>query len=124
MQPTHAARLLGASLRLTRLIVTDDVPGQWWIKTPLYRKAIADRDRTGKIPAWAPYLQGLDCPFCIGLWVAFGVAAVDEVAGESRAWRAFTTGLALNEAAGHLAARLGDLPDDDDDSDSEGAGTP
>ena len=120
MHPTRAARLLGASLRLTRLIVTDDVPGQWWIKTPLYRKAITDRDRTGSVPAWAPYLQGLDCPFCIGLWVALAVAAVDEVAGGNRAWRAITTGLALNEVAGHLAARLGDLPDPDDDGGEEG----
>ncbi len=28
---------LGAALRLTRFVVADDVPGQWWIKNPLDR---------------------------------------------------------------------------------------
>ena len=115
MHPTRALRLLGASMRLTRLIVTDDVPGQWWIKDPLHKAAITHHSRTGQVPRWWRYTEGLDCPFCAGLWIAAAVAIADELAGENRAWRVLTTALTLNEVAAHAGARLGDTTTTDDD---------
>lgn len=112
MDIARAARLLGASMRLTRLVVTDDVPGEWWIKEPLRKYAVSHATTFGRYPAWWPYTAGLNCPFCVGLWIAGGVTLVDELAGDARWWRLVTTALTLNEAAGHLGARLGDVADE------------
>jgi hypothetical protein len=35
--------LVLASLRLTRLVTTDNLPGQWWIYGPLYKRAYGRR---------------------------------------------------------------------------------
>ena len=110
----RAVRLLGASMRLTRLVVADDVPGQWWIKDPLTGLASRQAARDGHAPRWWRYAGGLDCPFCVGLWITAGVVVADEVFGDRAWWRVATTALAMNEAGGHLAARLGDTATDDD----------
>ena len=115
----HATRLLGATMRLTRLIVADDIPGQWWIKDPLRERAARAYADTGREPWWWRYTQGLDCPFCVGLWIAAAVTVADEAAGDSRAWRVFTTALALNEAAAHAGTRLGDTPPDPQENHDE-----
>lgn len=117
----RAARLLGASMRLTRLIVADDVPGTWWIKDPITEHAQRHYEEHGSLPRWWRYTAGLDCPFCIGLWIAAGAVIVDELAGQARWWRVVTTALTLNEAAAHLGSRLGDVADDDDDNGESGA---
>ena len=110
----RAARVLGASMRLTRLIVADDIPGEWWIKEPLRERARAHYARHRTEPSWWRYTRGLDCPFCVGLWITTGVVVADEVFGDRAWWRVATTALAMNEAGGHLAARLGDTATDDD----------
>lgn len=99
-------------MRLTRLVVADDIPGRWWIKEPLIDYARSHQIEHGRPPSWWPLTSGLDCPFCIGLWIAGGVALIDEVAGDSRWWRLLTSALALNEAAAHIGSRLGDVADD------------
>lgn len=100
--------LLLAALRVTRLITTDNIPGQWWIYGPLYKRAHG-HPRRGT-PKWAKYLDGLDCPFCVGLWVcAVGVASLLLVGGPGHAadwWRWLAAPFALNYVTGHVAKRL------------------
>lgn len=115
----RAARVLGASMRLTRLIVADDLPGEWWIKEPLRERARAHYARHRAEPSWWRYTRGLDCPFCVGLWITGGVVAADHALGQYAWWRLATTALAVNEAGAHLAVRLGDTPTDDDEEEVE-----
>lgn len=82
-----------AAFRLTRLIVDDAI-----IDAP--RDAIHARlDRGG--PVAAKIAEGLDCYWCVGLWVAVAVAAGRSTA----AWRAARYPLALSAATGILAGR-------------------
>lgn len=108
--PTHLthtadyALIVGATMRLTRLITTDDL-GKWLILEPLHKRLLtppapasahaharllaevhlADTDQavTGHLDAatpptskpWHKYLAGLECPHCVGMWVGVAVAA-------------------------------------------------
>jgi hypothetical protein len=114
MRLSDALLTLGATMRLTRLIVTDDLGG-WTVKWPAYRWAqrVDPNGETWKGKA----VSGLDCPFCVGTWIGFGVLGLTAVTDPSgslgRAWRFVMAGLALNEIAAHLGARLGDTADND-----------
>lgn len=110
MRADTAALALGASLRLTRLIVTDDL-GQWWVKDPL-RNYVLQRIPTEQAE---DYLDGLDCPFCVGFWIGAGVLASAALLGERRSWRFVAGALTLNYVAAHLGARLGDTASEDSD---------
>ena len=125
---------LGACLRLTRFIVADDVPGQWWIKDPLYTWAMRlderDRRETGRDDApytgrrkllmqetgeWQPrwrYLEGLSCPYCVSVWMSAVVVATLLIAGgpgdAADWWRIIAGFLTLAWVTGHVAARAGD----------------
>lgn len=92
---------LGACLRLTRFVVADDVPGAWWIKDPLSK---ASNTR---------YLDGLDCPFCVGVWMSAAVVLGLFLAGgpgEAAHWWRYGAGfLSLAWVTGHVAARVGDV---------------
>jgi len=125
---TDAALVLGATMRLTRLITNDDL-GQWWLKDPLDRwmhghdvlqpgeheeraRLLAEGKDLAYVDALLPvaerlkyhrYLHGLECPHCVGTWVGFGVLTSYVVAKRSRralaAWRFVATGLSLNTAS-------------------------
>lgn len=128
-------RLLGATMRITRLIVVDDVPGQWWIKDPFDEAMHRYRDRKAATlpvqaggshlhfeiphpgrtyfdePWWWKYRDGLDCPYCVSVHVAFWLTAAETITASvggpwRRIWVWATTALALAEVAGHLEARL------------------
>jgi hypothetical protein len=107
--PLAAGLTLGTTLRLTRLIVADDL-GAWWLRWPVdnAKHRWMQRHGTSVEPGWARYADGLTCPFCVGYWVGAAVLASYAVAGHTRAWRFLAATLTLNEVAGHLAARLGD----------------
>lgn len=103
MKVLDAALALGATLRLTRLVVTDDL-GRWWVKAPLYDlvfDAIPEDDQRNRNRA-VSYLSGLDCPFCVGYWIGVGVLAMPR----NRAWRFVAGTLTLNYLAGHIGSRL------------------
>lgn len=118
------ALTLGATMRLTRLVVTDDL-GQWWLKDPLDRW-IEERRRLHQrahprtlantrapfAPWWLKYRDGLDCPFCVGFWIGAAVLLLQSRGGKP--WRFVAAALTLNEAAAHLGVRLGDAGYEDD----------
>lgn len=101
--------LLGAglTLRLTRLVVTDDL-GQWWIKDPLdsWLHRGTRRIRLHK------YLSGLECVFCVGFWVGAGALASLALAGgpgeAHEVWRWVAAAFALNWVTAHVGSRAGD----------------
>jgi hypothetical protein len=101
--------LLLASLRVTRLVTTDNLPGQWWIIAPLQKRAYRHQRTTG-VPRWAKYLDGLQCPFCVGFWIGLVgllLLAVLGGPGHSPEWLRYLMGaFALNYCVGHAASRL------------------
>lgn len=94
------ALVVGATLRLTRLITNDSL-GQWWVKGPLdvwmhadpakerHERALVEHDEMVRhhgielpAPAAPPparrlryhqYLAGLECPHCVGYWIGVAV---------------------------------------------------
>lgn len=111
---------LGATLRLTRLVTTDDL-GLWLVRKPAVDWArshepplpdfdgISEQDE--KPPGWRLHLvSGLDCPFCVGFWIGTGVLATEAMCSRSavarRLWRFGAATLALNYVVGHASARL------------------
>ena len=103
-----SALLLLATLRLSRLVTTDNIPGQWWIYGPLYKKAF--RRGSGHVPRWAKYMEGLGCPFCVGFWI--GLLAVLSVllwgplGHMPDWWRWAAAPFAFNYVVGHVARNL------------------
>lgn len=126
MKLSDQIRILGATARITRLIVVDDVPGQWWIKDPIDeamhkyrdRKAVSVPLRLAEHPQalfdepwWWKYRDGLDCPWCVSVHVAFWLTAAETITNSvggpwRKLWLWATSALALAEVAGHLEARL------------------
>jgi hypothetical protein len=120
---------LGATLRLTRFIVSDDVPGTWFIKDPLHdavhahqRREDEKRHRAGvesasypPPPRWARYTDGLGCPYCMSVWMAAVVTLTLALAGgpgDAADWWRYVAGfLTLAWLTGHIAARAGDTED-------------
>lgn len=113
MKPLTTVLTLGATLRLTRLIVTDDL-GQWWVKDPIDQAAARWWEHRVELhhpyepeqPWWWKYRSGLDCPWCVGFWVAAGVLGSAALAGEKRTWRYVTGALTLNYVAATLASAV------------------
>jgi hypothetical protein len=121
MEPlTDTALIVGATMRLTRLVVTDDL-GQWWIKDPLdrlYHPSIdygpdeVHREVPPRLVKGHRYLGGLDCPYCCGFWIGAGVIASHAIAkrvGMLGAWRFVASAFTLNEVAAHANVWIGDV---------------
>ena len=122
MRIVDLALAVGASARLSRLVITDDI-GRWWVKEPVDRAmdAYAEREiwasanvgQDPREPWWWKYRSGLDCPFCVGFWLGAGVLASRAVLPE-KVWRFGSGALALNYVAAHLGSRLGDFDTDEE----------
>jgi hypothetical protein len=97
-----------ATLRVSRLVTTDNVPGQWWIFIPLNKRAY--RHGAHRVPWWTKYLDGLQCPFCVGFWIGLvGLLTLILVGGPGHAdlwWRYLAGAFALNYVVGHVAKNL------------------
>lgn len=106
--------LLGFTLRLTRLVIADDL-GLWTIRGPAYLWATKHEPDAG---GWrAKLVSGLSCPFCVGFWigaltvVSLLVAyAVPDVL--LWPWRIVAGIMTLNWIVGHVAGRVGDTDTD------------
>lgn len=110
------ALLLGATLRLSRLVTTDYI-GEWWIRDPAERWV--DRHKTfshsqGNVDLYekgwrGKVITGLECPFCVGFWLGLAAIISLELAGgpgsAAEWWRYTAGGLALNYIVGHISAR-------------------
>jgi hypothetical protein len=105
--------MLGAALRGTRFVVRDDVPGQLWIKEPLDAWLLDNGESGERFRRWGSYRDGLDCPFCVGQWVAFAVVGSYALVRRRRqalaVWRGLAGALTLNYVAAHIGTRLGDV---------------
>lgn len=94
---------LGATARLVRLAVIDDAGVL--VRTPvtLLLMAALGRARGGDLAA-----RLLGCPFCIGFWLALGVAATWGAWADERWWQAGALVLTASYVAGHLVSTLDD----------------
>lgn len=119
MNIPDAALILGATMRATRLVVADAVPGRWLIKEPIDRamERYEAAHPNGPEPWWWRYRSGLDCMWCAGLWIAGGVLASYHLTRGTRlesAWRFGATALTLNLIAATVGGQL-DIYDDPED---------
>lgn len=104
-----------AAARVTRFVVVDDL-GQWWIKEPA--KEYAARFD----PRWDKYVDGLDCPYCVGFWATAAVMGSGAALRWNRVWQ-FGAGVwAASYVVGHVVSRLDG--DDDDDAPMTLSGLP
>ena len=99
--------LVLSTLRVTRLFTTDSIPGKWWIQHPLNKKAYGSG---GPAPKWSRYLDGLECPFCIGFWIGcvalLTLYLVGGIGHAAEWWRWLAGAFALNYLVGHVSSRL------------------
>lgn len=104
--------MIGASLRLVRLAIMDDLGRRALI--PAEERI---RDRLPEHRQWVA--DGFTCPFCIGFWIGGLVIAtycLTLISPEwvSVLWRIGAGALALNYVVGHVVASL-DIYDGDDE---------
>lgn len=109
------AILLGATLRLVRFFILDDLGRNMLIP---FESRLRGRLSEGK--QWVA--DGFTCPFCIGMWI--GLVAVLSYPGLEfgqgwlTAWRIVFGALALNYVVAHLVSRwdIYDGADDQEDA--------
>lgn len=121
MQVLDVLLVLGFTLRLARLVITDDV-GLWAVRGPASLWAqrhdsepYASPDEVGSVwvPRWrSKAVSGLLCPFCVGFWLGCVVlASLWLLGGPGHApdwWRYLSGVFTLNWCAAHIGSRLGD----------------
>lgn len=109
---------IGATLRLTRLVVVDEI-GEWWLRKPLEDAAdrwavreLARAQAAGeepRTPWWWKYQSLWTCPHCTSFhaaWLVLLSGLVLRKLGLAGLWRFGTGALTLSSVAGHLSARL------------------
>lgn len=121
------ALLIGLTLRLTRLVVRDDL-GQWFIWTPALAwvqraepndLATGEGDLSPRANRRWRLVSGLDCPFCVGFWLGALATGSLYLAGgpgsdESwiEVWRWVAGIFTLNYIAAHIGSRLDAEPEE------------
>lgn len=101
------ALALGLTLRLSRLVTTDDL-GLWWVRGPAAMWAMWHEPEGD---GWRAKLQsGLGCPFCIGFWIGAAVLASLALVGgpgdAAEIWRWVAGTFTLSYIVGHLSSRV------------------
>lgn len=133
-----AALVLGATMRVTRLI-TNDTLGQWWVKDPIdawfhadpakerHEQDVIDhedavRHHGIRLPSPVPpgpprrqsyhrYLAALECPHCVGYWVGVAATASYLVARKNRRSLAVWRTVAATLSLNTVAVAAGDAID-------------
>lgn len=91
---------VGLTARLTRFVVFDTAGSV--VRLPLIK--IADRVAPIRGYSWADELTS--CPFCIGFWIALGVATTWAAFGSTTVWTVIALAATCSYVAGHAAATL------------------
>jgi hypothetical protein len=117
--PRDVLLVLGATMRLTRLI-TNDKLGEWWVKDPLdvwlhghESEATPEQVslRAAERQPWRKYAEGLECPHCVGFHVGWMVMASYLLARRSptalKAWKFVAGSLTLNTVVVALGDKAG-----------------
>lgn len=99
MDPTwyDLALIVGATCRLTRLAVVDDITAPARAAAVHTTRRISDR-----AGGWVESL--LSCPHCAGFWVAAAVVASWVTVGHTAVWHAAALTLSVAYLAGHIVA--------------------
>ena len=97
----NTALVLGASARLTRFIVTDDL-GEWWVKEPLRSLAARHDDK------WDKYVEGTECPYCVSFWATAAVMGAGAVLRWNKVWQWGAGVWAASYVVSHVSSRLDD----------------
>lgn len=109
LQVVDLLLVLGATLRITRFIITDDL-GLWWVRGPLYVWANDHEHDVGPMGWRTKVASGLTCPHCVGFWLGCVVlGSLWLVGGPGHApdwWRYASGALTLNWCAAHINARM------------------
>jgi hypothetical protein len=111
--------VVGATLRLTRFVISDDL-GVRLLRNPIEDFLI---ERLRPTRHWLA--EGLSCPFCVGFWIGalvlvLTVAATFDPAPVRLVWEAILAALTLNYLAAHVGSRLDPNYDGDDTPTTEG----
>lgn len=97
MDALTVALAIGLTVRLTRFVVVDDA-GRI-VRRPLVRTADRISPRAGAIAT-----DLLECPYCAGWWIAFGVAASAVAWSGAILWQAFAVAGTASWLAGRANA--------------------
>lgn len=100
------ALVIGAAARLTRFVTTDSL-GEWWIKEPAREYAARFDPRADK------YVDGLDCPHCVGFWATALVMGSGAALRWGKTWQWGAAVWAGSYVVGHLVAHA-DSEDDEE----------
>lgn len=95
------ALITGLTARLTRFVVYDDAGAL--VRTPIVEGARVLASTRGMRLA----RELLACPFCIGWWIALGVAGSWHYSN-GMLWQAFAAAGTASYVVGHVAARVDD----------------
>lgn len=112
------ALITGLTMRLTRLVVSDDL-GQWWVKLPIRAAVVSHLEKHATHPSGQPsdetlataqgYLDGLDCPHCVSFHAAYlslGSYLLARRLHLLPAWRFAAGTMSLSAVVGHVSARI------------------
>lgn len=100
--------LLGLTARLSRLVTTDDI-GVWWFQTPAKRLAMK-ADTPERRDKALDYAAGLECPYCVGFWIAVATTFSLWLAGgpgdAADVWRWVAAVFTVNYVVAHTSSRM------------------
>jgi hypothetical protein len=100
--------LAGLTARLSRLVTTDDI-GVWWVQTPAGKWAV-NRSTPERRHKAIQYVEGLECPYCVGFWIAVATTFSLWLAGgpgdAAELWRWAAAAFTLNYVVAHISSRL------------------
>jgi len=101
------ALVTGLTMRLTRLVVSDDL-GQLWLKDPVDRWLSA-QETSGRAHPLRRYSEGFDCPHCVSFHAAYlslGSYLLARRLHLLPVWRFAAGTMSLSAVVGHVSARI------------------